>query len=329
MPKSENQKLKMFYTQKMLWEETDETHSLTVNQIIAKLGGMGIKAERKSVYDDIEALQSTNEFDVVCVRSRSNCYHMGQRLFELPEVKLLVDAVAASKFITAKKSRQLIDKLRKMVSKYDADSLQRQVKLSNRIKNEHETIYYDVDKIHKAIAEGKKISFNYWEWDLDKKEKLRKNGEKYLASPCAFCWDNDCYYLVTYSEKYKNFVHYRVDKMSDVELTDVSCDYSVMPKDFDISSYATHYFGMFAGDLEQVTIYFDNSLINTVIDRFGRKVKLKKVSAAGFEVTVNVAVSNVFLSWLMQFGTEAKVLGPSNVVRRMRKLASSIAKSYK
>ena len=328
MPKSINQKAKLLYIQKFLLEETDENHSLTVNQIITKLAGYGINAERKSIYDDIETLRNFG-LDVICNRSRSNSYFIGERSFQLPELKLLVDAVEASKFITGKKTLDLIKKLEGCTSKYQAGSLHRQVIVKDRIKNMHESIYYNVDKLHQAIADKKQISFKYMEWTIDKDEKFRKNGVKYFENPCSLCWDNDNYYLITYNSKHKKNLHYRVDRMAEVAILDTACEGCEESESFDLVNHAQKHFGMYGGEETNVEMQFDKSLTGVVIDRFGKDIAIKKADDNNFIICVDVAVSPVFFGWLMSMGTKVKVLGPSWVKRELGKNCKKILNYYK
>lgn len=328
MPKSINQKAKLLYIQKFLLEETDENHSLTVNQIITKLAGYGINAERKSIYDDIETLRDFG-LDIICNRSRSNSYFIGERSFQLPELKLLVDAVEASKFITGRKTMELIKKLEGCTSKYQAGSLHRQVIVKDRIKNMHESIYYNVDKLHQAIANKKQISFKYMEWTIDKDEKFRKNGVKYVENPCSLCWDNDNYYLISYNSKHKKNLHYRVDRMAEVTVLDTSCEGCEESESFDLVSHAQKHFGMYGGEETTVEMQFDKSLTGVVIDRFGKDVAIKKADDNNFIICVDIAVSPVFFGWLMSLGTKVKVLGPSWVKRELGKNCKKILNYYK
>ena len=328
MPKSINQKAKLLYIQKFLLEETDENHSLTVNQIITKLASYGISAERKSIYDDIETLRNFG-VDIICIRSRSNSYFIGERSFQLPELKLLVDAVEASKFITGKKTMELIKKLEGCTSKYQASSLHRQVIVKDRIKNMHESIYYNVDKLHQAIADKKQISFKYMEWTIDKDEKFRKNGVKYVENPCSFCWDNDNYYLITFNSKHQKNLHYRVDRMAEVTILDTACEGCEKSKSFDLVSHAQKHFGMYGGEVTNVEMQFDKSLTGVIIDRFGKDVEIKKADDNNFTICVDIAVSPVFFGWLMSLGTKGKVLGPAWVKRELGKNCKKILNYYK
>ncbi|MEG0797400.1 MAG: WYL domain-containing protein [Acidaminococcaceae bacterium] len=328
MPKSMNQKSKLLHIQKILLEETDELHTITVNQIIAKLAERGIAAERKSIYDDIDTLQKFG-LDVICTRSRSNAYFVGARVFELPELKLLVDAVEASKFITGRKSLELIKKLEQCTSKFQARNLHRQVFVQNRIKNMHESIYYNVDKLHLAITEKKQITFKYMEWTLDKGETVRKNGGKYCENPCALCWENDNYYLIAYNTKHGNCVHYRVDRMAEVEMLETASDFGDLQCPFDPVAYTKQYFGMFGGEVTEVTLQFANELIGVVIDRFGKNISIKKDTNEDFIIKVSVAVSPVFFGWLLGLGAKVKILGPEAVQHDMVKYCKKILNNYK
>lgn len=328
MPKSINQKAKLLYIQKFLLEETDENHPLTVNQIINKLAEQGINAERKSIYDDIETLRDFG-LDVICIRSRSNSYFVGERAFQLPELKLLVDAVEASKFITGRKTLELIKKLEGCTSKYHAKSLHRQVIVKDRIKNMHESIYYNVDKLHQAIADKKQISFKYMEWTIDKDEKFRKDGVRYIENPCSLCWDNDNYYLITFNSKHKKNLHYRVDRMADVTVLNAPCEDCEENKSFDVVSHAQKHFGMYGGEETNVELQFEKSLAGVVIDRFGKDIAIKKADENNFIISVDIAVSPVFFGWLVSLGSKVKVLGPSWVKRELEKNCKKILNYYK
>lgn len=327
MPKSENQKLKLLYLYRILSEKTDEEHPLTVKEMILELAKYDIKAERKSIYDDLEALQSFG-VDIICNTGRVYSYSIGQRIFEFSELKLLVDAVQSSKFITHKKSNELIKKLESLASKHEAKQLQRQVFVSNRVKTLNESIYYNVDRVHEAIAKNRQICFKYYEWNIRKERQFRKNGEKYITSPMSLTWDDENYYLIAFSDKYNGLVHYRVDKMYEIELLDnlrTVCDEA---KNFDLALYAKKVFGMFGGDDEAVRVRFVNRLVGVVIDRFGRDIIIEKDGNEHFIAHLKVAVSPLFLSWIISFGEGAKIIGPNNVVKQIVELCNSAVGQY-
>ena len=263
--KSPNQKLKLLYLAKILMEKTDEDNGLTISQIIEELSKYNVNAERKSIYDDLEQLRVFG-MDICSKRGKIHEYFVASRDFELPELKLLVDSVQASKFITRKKSMDLISKIETLTSVHNARKLQRQVFVSNRVKTPNEQIYYNVDKIHEAIALKKCIAFKYFLVHRDKEKVYRKDGEKYVETPLSLSWDDENYYLITYKEKYKSFAHYRVDKMDGIEIIN---EERKMPKDsFDVSDYSKAVFSMYGGEEINVRLKFANELSGVLFDKF-------------------------------------------------------------
>ncbi len=323
--KLSHQKLKMIYLAKILMDKTDEEHTITVPEMISELAKLGISAERKSIYDDLECLQLFG-LDICSTKTRTTNYYIASRDFELPELKLLVDSVQASKFITRKKSLELISKIEKLTSHENAKKLQRQVFITNRVKTLNEQIYYNVDKIHDAISANKQITFKYFDIDVNKKKVYRKDGNVYTESPVSLTWDDENYYLITYKEKYDNYTHYRVDKMEKIELTENNR--VLADKPFDLSEYSKTMFQMFNGEETDVSIEFENKLVGVVFDRFGADVPIIKSDEEHFICHVKVAVSPIFLSWVMSFGKRAKILSPEHIVEEMYKLARDIAEIY-
>lgn len=323
--KLSHQKLKMMYLAKILMEKTDEEHSITVPEIISELSKLGISAERKSIYDDLEYLQLFG-MDICSNKTRTTNYYVASRDFELPELKLLVDSVQSSKFITHKKSMELISKIEKLTSRENAKKLQRQVFITNRVKTINEQIYYNVDKIHEAIAANKQITFKYFKLDVNKKKVYGKDGGLYTESPVALTWDDENYYLITYKEKYDNYAHYRVDKMEMIEL--IEEDRVLSDKPFDLSSYSKTIFQMFGGEEADVSIEFENKLVGVVFDRFGTDIPIVKKDENHFICHVKVAVSPHFLSWIMSFGKKAKIISPDYVVEEMYQRARDITEIY-
>jgi len=327
MAKSSNQKLKLLYLLKTLDEKTDEENTMTINDMIAELDRYGINAERKSIYDDLEALRHYG-LDIASRKSKTTDYFVASRLFELPELKLLVDAVQCSKFVTHKKSNDLIKKIESLASYRQAQSLQRQVYVSNRVKTINESIYYNVDRLHVAIAENKKVSFKYFDYDIKKEKAFRKNGEKYLVSPYALSWDDENYYLITFSTKYNDFTHYRVDRMTDIDLINEERDPLPDREHFDIAEYTKKVFNMFSGEEVMVQLQFDNSLVNAVIDRFGKDVVIGKMDESSFYIWIKVAVSSTFFAWVSQFGNKVKILSPESVFEQFKLHLSGILDQY-
>ena len=328
MAKGNNQKLKLAYLMKILLENTDETHRITMPEIIAALKSYGISAERKSIYSDIESLRVFGLDIIGEQRDRVYCYYIGNRQFELAELKLLVDSIQAAKFITAKKSNQLIKKIEGLASRYEASQLQRQVYVSERIKTMNESIYYNVDKIHMAISANSKITFQYFQWDVHKKMVLRRNGELYEVSPWALSWSDDNYYLVAFDSAEKKIKHFRVDKMLNIDRKEEKREGKEQFGEFNMAVYARKMFGMFSGEEQLVKLECVNELAGVIIDRFGKEVSIKQVDREHFAVNVRVAVSRQFLAWVMALGEGARVVEPQAVVCQMKKEAKRLMQQY-
>jgi len=328
MPKSANHKLKLLYLMKIFLEYSDEDHPLTVADLATHLAGYGITAERKSLYSDIEMLREFG-LDIETVEGRAHGHYVASRDFELPELKLLVDAVQSSKFITQKKSRELIKKIEGFASKYQATGLERQVFVANRIKTMNESIYYTVDYIHTAISNDSQICFKYFEWTSDKQKRLKHGGKDYILSPWSLTWDDENYYLVAYDSDCGEIRHYRVDKMLNISLTDEKRDGRQVFSDFDMAVYSRKTFGMYGGNEERVTLRCKNHLAGVIIDRFGMDTVFFNSTEETFEINIQVAVSPMFLSWVMNFGSEMKVLSPKSVQDKIANQANEIIKQYK
>ncbi len=327
MPRLSNQKLKMLYILDMLMRETDDEHSIDAKEIIARLETQGISAERKSVYDDIEQLRLFG-YDILLRREAPKGYYMASREFELPELKILVDSVASSKFITERKSEELIKKLEKMTSKYEAGRLQRQVIVSNRIKTVNEAIYYNVDTIHEAMNQGRMISFQYGEWNIEKKLQLRRDGQRYTVSPWGMCWDDENYYMIAYDEQADTIKHYRVDKMLKLEVENATRKGGHAFKEIDMATYAKRIFGMFRGEKETLRIQFDNELVGVVIDRFGQDVTIMKADENHFVARINIELSGQVFGWLAALGTKAKIVEPAQAARTFADYLHKIVNIY-
>lgn len=327
MAKGAGQKIKILYLMKIMYELTDDTHGLSIAQIAEELERYGISAERKALYDDIEILCEFG-MDIEKRKEKGVTYHVVSRDFELPELKLLVDAVQSSKFITHKKSAELIRKLESFSSKYQGAALSRQVYVSNRIKTMNESIYYTVDYIHEAISKNVKITFSYFEWTHKKEKRLRHDGKVYCVSPWALTWDDENYYLVAYDSEHGQIRHYRVDKMLKISLTDESRDGREVFSDFDMALYSRKTFGMFAGAEERVTLRCKNHLAGVIIDRFGQDTTFFNTSDEYFEINVKVAVSPLFLSWVLNFGADIKIMSPKSVQEEFKKLALDALSQY-
>ena len=326
--KGEKQKLKMLYLVKIFSEETDDHHYLTMPEIIQKLAAYGVNADRKTLYQDFDVLRDFGLDIIAEHEGRSHYYYLGSRDFELPELKLLVDSVQSARFITDKKSSQLIKKLESLVSKYEGSKLHRQVVIAGRVKTMNESIYYNVDKIHEAIASDKQIRFKYFQWNLKKEMELRYDGKWYQASPWSLMWDDEKYYLMVYDSKYGNITHYRVDKMLDIEILDEKREGRKEFEAINIPHYSNMVFGMFGGEEKKVTLEAENGLISVMIDRFGKDIIVAPVDDEHFQVTVSVAVSNHFFGWIMSLDGYVKVVAPDSVVKQMKDSISKQAEPY-
>lgn len=324
----QKQKLRTLYIMKILLERTDEEHPVNATEFCRILKNeYGIDAERKTIYSEIDTLGQFG-MDILQKKGKASGYYIASRDFELPELKLLVDAVQSSKFITERKSRELIGKLEKLCSRYDAGQLQRQVFIYNRIKTENETIYYNVDYIHEAITENSKIRFQYYEWNAQRKLVPKKDGDYYKISPWALSWDDENYYLIGFDEKSTKIKHYRVDKMKDLSVVPEERQGEKYFQDFDLASFAKKTFGMYGGYDANVILRCHNSLAGVIIDRFGHDVSLIPSGQEHFQVSVTVAVSQQFFGWVTGIGKQMEILKPESVRREYAAYLGGIMEGY-
>ena len=323
MPKSPNQKLKLLYLMEILLQQTDERHPMTVPEMIAQLAQRGVSAERKSIYGDLEALRIFG-LDIVQTKSKTTGYYVGTRAFETPELKLLVDSVQSSKFITHKKTLALIKKIEGLASIYDAQLLQRQVYVHGRVKSMNESVYYNVDEISDAISRDRQIRFHYFEYTISKQRRYRKEGAFYVVSPLALMWDNENYYLLAWDAKAALRKHYRVDKLGQAEVTDLPREGVEQFSQIDVTSYTNQTFGMFAGEESVVTMEFPVRLTGVVLDRFGRETDIRPMSEEVFRIRAKVAVSGQFFGWLAGIGQGARIVAPEAVQKRYVQWLSDI-----
>ena len=330
MPKNSNQKLKLWFLYRILFENTDENNPMTMPQIITELERYGISAERKSLYSDIEALVNAG-VDIVSEKRDKHGYYIGSRDFQLAELKLLVDCVQASKFITAKKSTELIGKLEGLASRHQAKELQRQVYISDRVKNFNEKIYYNVDFLHSAVNSGKKISFKYYRYNTISEKKFKNDGNDYVVSPYGMVYSDDNYYLLAHYPKYDGITHFRVDKMTDIKISEEKCEDmdSVTDGNFNIADYTKKVFNMYKGKTETVTFLCDESILSVVMDRFGDKVHIRKENDRQYSVTVKADISPTFFGWVFMFGKKIKLVSPDNVAEEYKNYLKENIDNYK
>lgn len=320
MSKGSNQKLKLSYLCKIMQEKTDDEHRLTLTQIIKELQKHDITAERKSLYDDFKVMENDLGIEVIKEQEgRETYYHVGSRTFELAEVKLLIDAIQSSKFISKSKSDVLIKKMNAFVSEYQAKQLKRQVYVNDRIKTMNESIYYSVDSIHTALMNNKQIEFLYCSWTIDKKLEPRKEGQKYKVSPWALTWADENYYLVAYDSEAGKVKHYRVDKMMKLSVVDKKRDGEELFKNFDMTTYALENFSMFGGEIKRVHIEFPNEKVGIFIDRFGKDISIRPVEDGRSKIAVDVAISLQFFGWIFSLGKDVAITGPEAVVEMYKK----------
>ena len=322
MSRGMNQKFKFTYLMKIMQEKTDDEHSLTMPQIMEELEKYDVTAERKSIYTDFQDM--TEKFGVEIIKEqigRETYYHVGSREFELAEVKLLIDAIQSSKFITQTKSRELITKIKSFVSEHQAKLLQRQVYINDRVKTMNESVYYNVDDIHTAINQNKKIRFKYYKWDINKKLVPRHNGDWFVVSPWALTWDDENYYMVAFDELDHKIKHYRVDKMMHIAIEEEKRAGKEVFQNFDMAEYSKATFGMYQGQKAKVKIQFANYMCGVFIDRFGKDISFRPVDDGHSEVHVDVNVSPQFFGWIFSLGKDVKVTGPGEVVEQMKEFA--------
>ena len=329
MPRSSGQKLKLLYIMDYLLQYSDVEHPVTVRQLIAHLAAHDIAAERKSIYDDIEALR-TYGLDVEQVADgQFYGYYVASRRFELPELKLLVDSVQSSKFITQRKTNALIKKIETLASSYDAQRLQRQVYVAGRVKTMNESIYYNVDAVHAGISEDKKIRFRYFEYTVAKERRYRRDGAYYIVSPYALTWDDENYYMVAYETETDSIRHYRVDKMTNIATVDEPRDGAAAYRSLDMAMYSRKVFGMFSGTEQRVKLRFTKHLVGAVLDRLGQDVSIIPDGDEHFTVSADVVVSPQFFAWLCGFGADAQLIAPASAAEQMKAYIEEIAALYR
>ena len=330
MPKGTNQKLKLYRLAQIMLENTDDEHYITMPEIMEELEKYEVTADRKTIYADLRDLSVLGiEVEGEPIGNRYH-YRVVNRPFELPELKLLVDSIQSSKFITEKKTNTLIKKLEKLVSKYDAQRLQRQVYVSGRIKTMNESIYYTVDAIHNAISENKKIKFQYFQWNVKKEMELRHGGAWYHISPWGLSWDDENYYMVAIDSSDEKVKHFRVDKMLNIEFLDKPRlgGEKFSGQNADVGLYAKKVFGMFSGKEEIVKLECKNEMAGVIIDRFGKDTMFIPKDDEHFTANVKVIVSNQFISWIFSLGDGVKIVEPEDILEKVKTEVERLSKQY-
>ncbi len=325
MPKSRNQKLKLPCLIRILKEKTDEDHGLSAEELIRELNRYGIEAERKSIYDDIALLQ--DGLGMVIEHDRAKGYRLVEQELDLPELKMLVDAVQSSKFISVSKSEDLIRKLKGLTSEHKARQLQRQVTVKNRIKSMNNTTVYSIDTIHNAILNDRQITFQYWGWTPNKEQAARHGGKKYRISPWMLLWDDEYYYLVAYDEEKAQIRHYRVDRMRTVTQTEQRRNGREAFEKIDVAEYSSGVFGMFGGEITHVTFRCKDSMADVVLDRFGQDVMMTP-QQDGFQFHADINVSPQFFGWVASFGGDIQITAPKTTVDAFRQHLAEALNQY-
>ena len=328
MPKGQNQKLKLLLLLRILERESDSEHPISMPEIIRRLAEYGVTAQRQSIYDDLLALETLG-YTVEHIAGKNGGYYLDTRLFEMPELKMLVDAVSAARFIPEEKTRAIVKKLESTVSRFDAQKLDRETFVPDRTRTENKAVFYAVDTIHTAIAENKKISFLYFKRNEKKERVLRRDGAPYIVSPYKLVWSEENYYLVAYEAESNTVRHYRVDKMQSVNLLCEKREGQEAFRGFDLASYMKSHFSMFSGKRELVTLDCASRLADVILDRFGTGVALLPAGEGRFRVTVEVVVSSTFLAYTLGYGEDMYIAAPEGVRRLALELMDKARESYK
>lgn len=329
MAKGRNQKLKLLYLTKIFMEKTDESHALTLAEITSLLNGYEVTADRKTLYLDFEELKHYGLDIISEQRSKTVVYYLASRDFELAELKLLVDSVQSSKFITEKKSNSLIKKLESLVSEHESKQLHRQVITSGRVKTMNESILINVDSIHSAINNNRQISFQYFQWTPDKQRELRHDGQRYTISPWHLVWDNENYYMIGYDSDSEMIKHFRVDKMLRISSGNEKREGLKKMKEFNIATYSRTLFGMLGGESTRVTLQCHNSMTGVIIDRFGKDTVMLRHDDEHFIAYVEVVPSDQFLGWIIGLSSYVQIMEPSSVVKQIKDLLSKQMELYR
>lgn len=319
-------KQRPFRLLKYLYENTDEEHPISTTELVRIFVSEDAHAKRKTVKDDIDVLVGEG-FDIVTVRGRNNSFFLGTRKFELPEVKLLIDAVSSSRFISAEKSETLISKLTDMVSRHQAEKVCRHLYTAEHVKADNKQIYYIVDAVTDAINEGKKIRFQYFDYDGKKEKCLRHDGAEYSVSPYALVWDDSHYYMCGYSDAKQMIVNYRVDRMCNTEIKDEKA--VALLEGFSMDDYVRKQFHMFAGDETEVVLECRDDMMKYIIDQFGEEVETRKVSEDTFQAKVHVADSPTFYGWVFPFEGKIQIVEPEEIREKYRSMVKAADRTFR
>lgn len=321
MAEEKNKKGRLLALQQYMYQYTDENHSVTTQELIEEMGKLGYIANRKTIKDDIDILTKF-DIDIITNVSKGNSFFVGERRFELPELKLLVDAVSSSRFISTGKSDALIKKISSMASVFQQEQIQPRIYTADRIKTDNTQLYYVVDKLIEAVQEKNKVRFQYQEYDAEKNKILRNKGEIYVNSPYGCLWNDDYYYLIGYSDKHCKVVTFRIDRIIDLEVIDENA--VPEPENFTIADYVKTSVEMYDGEEQLVELQCENELMKSVVDRFGEAVQTERISESKFKAIVTVAASRTFFAWAFRFAGQIQIVSPEAMRQEYMEMARKV-----
>lgn len=326
MSNDQSQRIRALKVYEILCQETDEDNPLGTTLLISKLKLSGIECDRKTLYKDIKALNDYG-FEVMCTRGQSNQYYVVSRKFDIPELRILIDALQAASFITPGKTKELIDKIASLGGSSRGKVLKNTTAFST-VKQKNEGIYYNVASLDEGIIAKHQVSFVYFDYNDIGKRVYRKDGERYIVNPIALVFNDNNYYLVCYNDKYQNISNYRVDRMENVRVEETKITKSECTEDFNLAEYRKQTFSMYAGELTKVEIAFDKSLTDVIFDKFGSEVRISCVADNWCKVSVKVIPSPVFFGWCCSFKNRLAIISPKNVVEEYKAHLAEVLRQY-
>lgn len=324
MAKENIRKVKLLKLLDLLRQNTDEDHPMSTTQLFSALSEMGIPCDRRTISQDIITLNDLGYEIMSVMRGHDKCYYVEDRSFSIPELKILIDAVHASSFITEKKSEELISKIAALAGTHRAEVLKRNMVCFNTRKHSNERIFYNVDDLEDAILRQKKVLFRYFDLDENGKRVYRRDGHRYVVEPIALVFNEDNYYLTCYSSRHDSTSNYRIDRMDAVEVLQENCCEKAIALREQVATYTEQAFKMFGGKIEDIVLEFDRSLIGVVYDRFGEGTKMMNTSDSKCIASVRVQISPVFWGWLFQFAGQMNVISPAHIVTKYYELVKSV-----
>lgn len=326
MAKENIRKVKLLKLLELLRQNTDEDHPMSTAQLFAALSEMGIPCDRRTISQDIITLNELGYEIMSVMKGHDKCYYIEDRSFSLPELKILIDAVHASSFITEKKSEELINKIAALAGTHRAEVLKRNMVCFNTRKHSNERIFYNVDDLEDAILRQKKVLFRYFDLDENGERIYRRDGHRYVVEPIALVFNEDNYYLTCYSSRHDSTSNYRIDRMDAVEVLQEDCCEKAIALRNQVAEYTEQAFKMFGGQTEDIVLEFDRTLIGVVYDRFGEATQMMNTSDTKCIASVKVQISPVFWGWLFQFAGQMDIISPASLQREYQARALSIAR---